>query len=317
MTLKSFKEFQDAVMESMKTSNAIITKDSVIITLDFILTLDSLSLKNKDKFDAALLILKTAMEQGSIRNADLDTVKSALNVACESTWEKHYVIPFLEQSREERDAATYSKEEEDLYYKNKGFANMDGIVKKYSKLAGKSRLIKIAVDIASEYVPLKVIMDHLKGNVTKGRAPSLTVKPVNPNQVRGTCGWCLRDIAIDKNGLMSHHGFTRPGIGYQTQSCAGVNFKNLEVSLDGLNARIKATEQEKSNLESRLKELPKAITLNIRKIGSRDIIAIGKEDPNWEKAMRNNKINLESEIKSVTNELEMLNKVLSKWESIK
>lgn len=316
MTLKTFKEFQEVVMETMKSSNSIIT-ESLAIPSNFILTLDSLSLKNKDKFDNALLILRTAMEQGSIRNADLDTVKSALNNSCSSAWEKHYVTPFLEQSREERDAATYSKEEEDLYYKNKGFANMDGIVKKYSKLAGKSRLIKIAVDIASEYAPLKDIMDHLKSNVTKGRAPSTIIKPVNPNQVRGTCGWCLRDISIDKNGLMSHHGFTRPGDGYQTQSCAGVNFKNLEVSLDGLNARIKATEQEKTNLELRLKELPKSITLNIRKIGSRDIIAIGKEDPNWEKTMRNTKINLESEIKSVINELEMLNKVLSKWESIK
>jgi uncharacterized protein (DUF342 family) len=116
---------------------------------------------------------------------------------------------------------------------------------------------------------------------------------------------------------MSHHGFTRPGTGYQTQSCSGVNFKNLEVSLDGLNARIKVTEQEKENLELRLKQLPNAITLNIRKIGSRDIISIGKEDPNWEKALKTNKINLESEIKAITDELKHLNQVLSKWKSLK
>lgn len=305
--MKTFREFR---AESVQiTSKQILS--------NFNLTIGALSQKNKDKFDDALLTLKTAMEEGSIRKADLDTLKSVFNNSCESSWEKHYRDLYLNQSREERDAAPYAKEEEDLYYKDKGFRNMDGIVKKYSKLAGKSKLIGNAIAIASEYAPLKDIMDHLKTNTVKGRAPSLTPKPVNPNQVRGTCGWCLRDISIDKTGLMSHHGFTRPGTGYQTQSCAGVNFKNLEVSLDGLNARIKATEQEKENLESRLKQLPNAIILNMRKIGSRDIISIGREDPNWEKAFKTNKINLESEIKAITDELKHLDQVLSKWKASK
>ena len=302
--MKTFREFR---AESVQ-----ITPKQ--IPSNFTLTLDSLSLRNKDKFDSALLTLRTAMEEGSIRKADLDGVKSILNTACESTWEKHYVKAYLDQSREERDSATHATEEEDLYYKNKGFVNMDGIIKKYSKLAGKSKLIAVAIQIASEYAPFKGIIDQLKSNVTKGRAPSLNVKPVNPNQVRGTCGWCLRDISVDITGLMSHHGFTRPGTGYQTQSCAGVNFKNLEVSLDGLNARIEATEKEKQNLELRLKQLPKAISLNIRKTGSRDIIAIGKDDPNWEKALQTNKVNLESEIKAISNELNDLHKVLLKWQ---
>jgi hypothetical protein len=279
---------------------------------NFTLTLDSLTPKNKDKFDTALITLRDAMDQGSIRKAELDNLKTIFNNSCEATWEKHYRDPFLNQSREARDASPYATEEEDIYYKDKGFRNMDGIIKKYSKLADKSELIGYAIRIASEYAPLKDIMDHLKTNATKGRAPSVAIKPVNPNQVRGTCGWCLRDIAIDKTGLMTHHGFTRPGVGYQTQSCSGVNYKNLEVSLDGLKARIKVTEQEKSNLESRLKDLPKSITLNIRKTGSRDIVVIGKEDPNWEKAQRNTKANLESEIHSITKELEHLNNELSK-----
>lgn len=285
--------------------------ESYQIPSNFALTLDSLNLKNKDKFDSALLVLRTAMEEGSIRKSDLDLLKSALTVACESAWEKHYVTAYLNQSHEERDASPYATEEEDIYYRNKGFGNMDGIVKKYSKLTGKSKLITIAIQIATEYTPFRGIIEQLKSKVTTGRAPSLNGKQVNPNQVRGTCGWCLRDIAIDKTGLMSHHGFTRPGVGYQSQSCSGVNYKNLEVSLDGLKARIKATEQEKTNLELRLKQLPNAISLNIRKPGNRDVIAIGKEDPNWTKTYHNTEVNLESEIRSITKELEQLNQLLT------
>jgi hypothetical protein len=298
----------------MKTFYEFLT-ESPQIPSNFALTLDSLTQKNKDKFDAALVTLRDAMEQGTIRKTDLDTLKSVFNNSCEAAWEKHYVKAFLNQSREVRDASPYATEEEDLYYKNKGFLNTTGIIKKYSKFATKSELIGFAIRIASEYAPLKDIMDHLKTNVIKGRVPSETIKPVNPNQVRGTCGWCLRDIAVDKTGLMSHHGFTRPGIGYQTRSCAGVNYKNLEVSLDGLIARIKSTESEKENLESRLKQLPHAISLNTRKLGSRDIVVIGKEDPNWEKALHKTKINLESEISSITDEIKKLNQVLSKWQA--
>ena len=307
--MKTFREF--------RTESVQLSSKPALDSSNFKLTLDSLNAKNKDKFDSAMLTLKTAIEEGSIRKVELDNLTSVFNNSCSSAWDKHYIDPYLNQSREDRDAAPYAKEEEDLYYKDKGFKNMEGIIKKYSKLADKSTLIGIAIQIASEYAPLKGIIDHLKTNVIKGRAPSATPKPVNPNQIRGTCGWCLRDISIDKTGLMSHHGFTRPGTGYQTQSCSGVNFKNLEVSLDGLNARIKATEQEKENLELRLKQLPNAITLNIRKIGSRDIISIGKEDPNWEKALKTNKIDLESEIKAITDELKHLNQVLSKWKSLK
>jgi hypothetical protein len=294
----------------MKTFYEFLTESPQIPS--FTLTLDSLNLNKKNKFDAALLTLRDAMEQGTIRKTDLDTLKSVFNMSCEATWEKHYVDAYLSQSREVRDASPYAKEEEDLYYKNKGFTNMNGIIKNYSKLATKSELIGYAIRIASEYAPLKDIMDHLKTNVTKGRIPSAVAKPVNPNQVRGTCGWCLRDIAVDKTGLMSHHGFTRPGVGYQTQSCSGVKYKNLEVSLDGLKARIKATEQEKEKLESRLQDLPKVITLNIRKPGSRDVVVIGKEDPNWNRAYQTTKVNLESELRGITSELASLEKELTK-----
>jgi hypothetical protein len=112
---------------------------------------------------------------------------------------------------------------------------------------------------------------------------------------------------------MSHHGFERPGVGYQTQSCSGVNFKNLETSLDGLKARIKNTQLHKTNTELQLKELPRAISLNVRDRRSR-MIAIGKENLLWANTYKNTESNLQSEIRSVSSEIDFLNKELRKWQ---
>ncbi len=37
----------------------------------------------------------------------------------------------------------------------------------------------------------------------------------------GTCQICERIIMLDPNGTIHHHGYERPGIGYQTESCSG------------------------------------------------------------------------------------------------
>ena len=271
--------------------------------------------RSKEKFEAALINLQVAVKEGTIRKADLETIKYALNDAYRLTWEQYYVRDYLKQSREQRESSPHVKEESDLYYKDKSFKTAPSIVKNYTKFANQSKIIAMAVQVAIEFAPFKDIMDQLKSNMTTGRAPSTTVKYTNPNQVRGTCGWCLRDIAIDRSGLMSHHGFERPGVGYQTQSCSGVNFKNLEMSLDGLKSRIKNTQLHKTNIEAQLKELPRAISLNVRKsIGSRVMTAIGKEDPLWTKTYKNVESSLQSEIRFVSSDIDFLNKELRKWQ---
>jgi hypothetical protein len=64
-----------------------------------------------------------------------------------------------------------------------------------------------------------------------------------------------------------------------------------------------------------LKELPRAISLNVRKsIGSREITSIGKEDPLWAKTYKNAESNLQSEIRSISSEIDFLNKELRKWQ---
>lgn len=267
----------------------------------------------KEKFTASIENLKMAVKEGTIRKADLDTIKDALNRASEATWEKWFSKPYFWGKISD---PSITEEEMDIYYKDKGFRNAQGIIKKYSKSANKSKIIAMAIQIATEFAPFKDIMEHLKANMTTGRAPSTKIKYVNPNQIRGTCAWCLRDIAIDRSGLMAHHGYERPDVGWQTQSCPGTEYKNLEISLDGLKEHIKAIDQFKTRVTHELDALPKVVSLKIkvRIKGYTHDVVIGKEDPRWKDAMLNQSRNLQGQISQAKSDHEYFSKKLREWQ---
>lgn len=51
------------------------------------------------------------------------------------------------------------------------------------------------------------------------------------NTDRLTCQICARAIKA-KRGIIAHHGYLRPGHGWQTSSCLGARYAPLEVSRD-------------------------------------------------------------------------------------
>jgi hypothetical protein len=52
-------------------------------------------------------------------------------------------------------------------------------------------------------------------------------------EVFGTCQICLRSIGT-KTGHIAHHGYKRPGHGWQTSSCFGAKWRPLEVACDAI-----------------------------------------------------------------------------------
>lgn len=290
--------------------------ESFVVPSHMPLTDGAIQGRVKERFTASLENLKMAVKEGTIRKADLETIKSDLNRACEATWDKWYSRPYF-WGKINDPSVNITKEELDIYYKSKGFRDAASIVKNYTKFANQSKVIAMALQIAAEFAPFKDIMDHLKANMTTGRAPSTTVKYVNPNQIRGTCAWCLRDIAIDRSGLMAHHGYERPDTGWQTQSCPGIEYKNLEISLDGLKEHIKAIDHFKTRITHELDYLPKIVSLTIKvrtKNGNRIDQVIGKEDPRWKDAMQNQSRNLQGQINQAKVDHEYFSKKLREWQ---
>jgi hypothetical protein len=57
--------------------------------------------------------------------------------------------------------------------------------------------------------------------------------PKNKPLTTGTCQICGREIGTTV-GLIAHHGYTRPGHGWQTSSCFGARWRAYEVACDAL-----------------------------------------------------------------------------------
>jgi len=68
-----------------------------------------------------------------------------------------------------------------------------------------------------------------------------------------TCQICARPVK-SKSGLIAHHGYKRPGGGWQTASCAGAKHLPYEISCDILPPTIEKIKNFISGEENQLKE---------------------------------------------------------------
>lgn len=113
---------------------------------------------------------------------------------------------------------------------------------------------------------------------------------------------------------MAHHGYKRPGHGWQTASCPGIRFKPLEVSSEGLEWLI-------TTLRERLTNLNLAVAnqefqpnyLMAKRTRNGPVETITRDDPLWPRLFVRHLAELESEITTIEHELPMLDKKLADW----
>ena len=187
-----------------------------------------------------------------------------------------------------------------------------------AKKVAKSKAEGPAVDAmrayCAEVLPLAEAVASLKNKVVKGRAPSAgPSKPVNPNKVVKTCPVCFRPIAVVA-GRMAHHGYTRPEIGFQTASCAGIRFKPLEVSSEGLQWLIG---ELRKRLELRKRAYAERATqpefLMARQGHNGAAIKVMRGDAHWPQVFTQHVVELRAEIAAIERELPTLDKMLADW----
>lgn len=87
-----------------------------------------------------------------------------------------------------------------------------------------------------------------------------------------TCQICGRAIKA-ANGLIAHHGYKRPGSGWQTSSCFGARWQPYEAARDAIPEAIKSLEAFAARLAARnaemLAEPPATLTAQPRYRGDR------------------------------------------------
>lgn len=75
-----------------------------------------------------------------------------------------------------------------------------------------------------------------------------------PDELRMTCQICGRAIHAN-TGKIAHHGYQRPGHGYQTASCPGAQHVPFELSRDILERYIEQLHRRHDSLEGTLRQI--------------------------------------------------------------
>jgi len=150
-----------------------------------------------------------------------------------------------------------------------------------------------------------------------------------------TCQICGRAIKA-KSGLIAHHGYTRPGHGWQTKSCFGARWRSYEVACDalpkaieGLAAYIASTQ---ASLAKWIADPPPGITVPPRgsfKAYQSPTVSVLRPvgfdaehtrpdycSDSYVTLYRARRYSLESDIKHATADLSRLEKRLSDWHPV-
>lgn len=266
--------------------------------------------ENLAHLDQAIEAIAEGVRTAAIRNVTWVEAKERISRAVYSAWSVRVQDRLWDARRGER-SEEVSAAEEELYDSLTVFGLHD-------VLAANRRVEKSAVQgnfasgmraFLAEVLPLAEAAASLKSKVVKGRVPSAP-KPVNPNKVVKTCPCCFRAIAVVAE-RMAHHGYTRPRFGWQTASCAGVRFRPLEVSNEGLVWLIGQLQSQLAATQANYVTLGDRQSITVLK--GKKLVEVAKGQSGWRVEFNKLKAELESDIRFLIRELGKLQTVLAAW----
>lgn len=265
--------------------------------------------KRPEQLVAAIRAIVAGVEAGSIRNVTLNDAKDTISRAVYDGWRLHVNERFTNNGKWE----SLPTEAQELNWKIMimGLHDMIATSKKLAKTKATGPMVDAMREFVTEVLPLAEAVKDLKSKVVKGRAPSeAPPKPENPNKIVRTCPCCFRAIAV-RAGTMAHHGYERPGDGWQTASCAGIRFKPLERSKEGLEWITNETRDQLKKSRARYKKRDAITSLMIKE--NRKSVEIKQDSPKWDREFRLFVARLESEIRNLEYSVSVYEKKLADW----
>lgn len=144
-------------------------------------------------------------------------------------------------------------------------------------------------------------------------------REAKPGQTIGTCAICNRSHVV-RNNKMVLHGYQRPGIGYIVGDCFGVGYKPYELSPEACEAFIPVLQKMQKQRQKTLQDLQNdrvdefyETRMNY-KLGRRETITIGRDNPAFER-LRKERINkMQQEIKGIDEMIAEMKQKIKNWE---
>lgn len=269
--------------------------------------------KYLERLEERITFLEDSVKAGSIRNVEMDAVKTTISRAIEEAFSKHVRAVFSHAGKWE-DLSDAENELLDSCSPGSVPSTLVAMKRvKASKLD--TPLTRAMTEVLTEAVALVEMIASLKDKIVKGRAPSAAPVAENPNKIVRTCPCCLRPIAINlTTRKMVHHGYTRPGEGWQTASCMGIEYLSLEVSTDGLCAYINALRAHK-DAQRELIANPSRITVRVERLvdGRYSDVVLTPEDKGYARALESHIHRLENSIWALGESIKTSEDRLENW----
>lgn len=267
----------------------------------------------KTQFFNAVALLAQCKEDKVIYNVDFNSIKSTLNKSVEYAF-REGIDNFCYDN--------YDKLDDDIkVLHDKNVLSLHDIISAH-KLVGKIKnqedpFVISYKKLTDELIDIAIDLKEIKKYIVKGRKESdKKIQEENPNKVVRTCPCCFRSIALTKSGTLVHHGFQRPGYGFQTPSCLGVDFEPYERSDKGSLFMVKLTKEQLEQSQSNLKKLELANIITEVNIKTKKVIEYGIDHPEFQYkksiALSKNK----SEVEQLKHENEFYNKKLKEWKKV-
>lgn len=263
------------------------------------------------RFEEAVDALLAGAEEGAIRKVIYDDAKRTLGDAVYKGFD-NVRGPYFHGGRWESLPEDVRNLDEKLGIPS-SLHDVLALHKRLSKTTVEHPVVDAMKRFAAEALPLAEAAAALKDKLVKGRVvnPEGPAKPVNPNKVIGTCPCCSRGIAVT-GGTMAHHGYERPGTGYQTDSCAGIRFKPLEVSSEGLAWLVETTQQHLDQLRKTY-EGRESIRSLVRIDRRNQRVEVTPDMPEWRREFASWVATTERDIRWLESDLERLEPMLRDW----
>ena len=281
-----------------------------------------------ERFYTAITELRGVLDGTRPTNkAGLETIRRNIGATLDSVWDHHiYTGIVMTQYIWQKPPVTIPlpPAEADAIWKiNLSLLEAERMYRKYAHREKQSQIWGAIIPLLREVVPIKLAFDTAKTKLVVGRVrdPNAPVKEINPNQIRGTCTWCGRNIAVTAQKKMTHHGYQRPGWGEQTRSCDGILYRCGEVSDEGYRAKLKAYTQHLKHLKDQLSSLPSKTMIEVKRWlqGGLKLVAVKKSETpkfEWDQHMDREKRNLESDIKLTQTEIGNTTLIIKNWKPV-
>lgn len=211
--------------------------------------IDHLNDHYKARVPAVVAKLRSAVDAGVVPNVLFNEAKDTINRAIDQGVENFLATGPHAQNHHQSDWWLLAYHADALHV---SAHRLDTVIRRTMKIRGLNEYVTFLHSMV-EYATL---LDKARPLIRKrGELPKVkTAKQIEREADCMTCQCCGRGI-FAQTGTIAHHGYERPGTGWQTASCMGAKHLPFEVSRDRLGDLIERLKQDIAAAHKHRKEV--------------------------------------------------------------